>query len=76
MKPEGVARLWGFGNAEGPLPEAYEPWESPLDRNIMSGQKINPCAFVGKWMNEQELPTNILMYAQPIAAPNTGRQVS
>ncbi|MDD5604857.1 MAG: formate dehydrogenase-N subunit alpha, partial [Dehalococcoidales bacterium] len=56
MKPEGVARLWGFGNAEGPLPEVYEPWESPLDRNIMSGQKINPCAFIGKWMNEQGTP--------------------
>ena len=56
MKPEGVARLWGFGNADGPLPEVYEPWESPLENNLMSGQKNNPCAFIGKWMNEQGTP--------------------
>jgi formate dehydrogenase-N alpha subunit len=52
MKPEGVARLWGFGLAEGPLPEVYEPWESPLDRNIMSTTCNDPCAFIGKYMNE------------------------
>jgi len=37
MKPEGVARLWGYGRVEGPVPEVYEPWESPLDKNLMSG---------------------------------------
>jgi len=41
MKPEGVSRLFGFGRADGPLPEHYEPWESPVE-NIMSGQQINP----------------------------------
>ena len=56
MKPEGVARIWGFGRAEGPLPEVYEPWESPLDTNIMSGTKTNPCAYIGKWMNERGTP--------------------
>jgi len=56
MKPEGVARLWGYGLAEGPLPEVYEPWESPLDRNLMSGTKNNPCAFIGIYMNEQGTP--------------------
>jgi len=53
MKPEGVARIWGYGRAEGPVPEVYEPWESPLDKNLMSGTKTNPCAFIGTYMNER-----------------------
>ncbi|MBN2238339.1 MAG: formate dehydrogenase-N subunit alpha [Dehalococcoidales bacterium] len=56
MKPEGVACLWGYGLAEGPVPEVYEPWESPLDRNLMSGTRENPCAFVGDFMNERGMP--------------------
>jgi len=56
MKPEGVARIWGYGRAEGPLPEVYEPWESPLDNNLMSGTKINPCAFIGKYRNLRGTP--------------------
>ena len=56
MKAEGVARLWGPGLAEGPFPEAYEPWESPLERNLMSGTKTDPCAFVGTYMNDRGAP--------------------
>ncbi len=56
MKPEGVARIWGYGRVEGPVPEVYEPWESPLDKNLMSGTKTNPCAFIGKFMNERSTP--------------------
>ncbi len=56
MKPEGVARLWGYGLAEGPLPEVYEPWESPLDRNLMSATMIDPCAFIGTYRNERGTP--------------------
>ena len=56
MKPEGVARLWGYGLTDGPLPEVYEPWESPLDRNLMSDAKNDPCAFVGTYMNERGTP--------------------
>jgi formate dehydrogenase-N alpha subunit len=41
MKPEGHARFFGPGMAEGPLPEHYEPWESPID-NPMSKQQNNP----------------------------------
>ncbi len=41
MKPEGHARFFGPGMAEGPLPEHYEPWESPIS-NPMSGQQNNP----------------------------------
>ncbi len=41
MKAEGHARLFGPGMADGPLPEHYEPWESPID-NPMSVQQNNP----------------------------------
>ena len=56
MKPEGVARIWGYGRADGPLPEVYEPWESPLAKNLMSGTKNNPCAFTGIYMNKRGAP--------------------
>jgi formate dehydrogenase major subunit len=42
MKPEGHACIWGAGLADGPLPEHYEPLESPV-RNRVSGQQNNPC---------------------------------
>ncbi len=41
MKPEGHARIFGFGRADGPFPEHYEPWESPV-RNILSKAQTNP----------------------------------
>ncbi|GBE16129.1 formate dehydrogenase subunit alpha precursor [bacterium BMS3Abin14] len=50
MKPAGVGRLFGPGRAEGPFPEHYEPLESPLEKNLMSPQRINPVIkiFSGK----------------------------
>jgi len=60
MHREGVGKIWGYGRAEGPLPEAYEPWESPLTQNIMTGMADgdptsrgtpgfhNPCCYVGE----------------------------
>ncbi len=51
MKPEGFARIFGFGRADGPLPEHYEPWESPVE-NAMSGQQINPAVTV--WRPEEQ----------------------
>jgi formate dehydrogenase major subunit len=45
MKPEGFGRLFGMGRADGPLPEHYEPFESPLPgtTNPMGhNQKSNP----------------------------------
>ena len=43
MKPEGHARIFGMGRADGPFPEHYEPVESPLTRNPMGhGHMINP----------------------------------
>jgi formate dehydrogenase-N alpha subunit len=41
MRNEGIARVFGPGMVEGPLPEHYEPWESPV-ANAMSGQQNNP----------------------------------
>jgi len=55
MKPEGVSRLFGFGRADGPLPEHYEPWESPVE-NIMSGQQINPAIKI--WRPEERGDSN------------------
>jgi anaerobic selenocysteine-containing dehydrogenase len=45
MKPEGFARVFGMGLTDGPLPEHYEPWESPVD-NSMSSQQNNPTITV------------------------------
>jgi formate dehydrogenase major subunit len=43
MKPEGHARIFGMGRADGPFPEHYEPLESPLKENpIGHGTMINP----------------------------------
>jgi len=49
MKPHGVAHIFGPGRADGPLPEHYEPLECPIEKNPMSGQRINPTSkiFVG-----------------------------
>ncbi len=43
MKPEGHARIFGMGRVDGPLPEHYEPLESPLTKNPMGhATRINP----------------------------------
>jgi len=41
MKPEGRGYLFGPGRPDGPFPEHYEPWESPIS-NPMSPQQNNP----------------------------------
>jgi formate dehydrogenase major subunit len=49
MNAEGVGRLFALGlMAEGPLPEHYEPMESPLDGNPMHAVRVNPAARVLK----------------------------
>ncbi len=53
MNPEGVARFFSRnGLNEGPFPEHYEPFESPLDNNPLhpqnAGAKSNPAARVFK----------------------------
>lgn len=48
MQEEGVGRLFAVTKmVDGPIPEHYEPLESPLINNpIGSGQRINPVAYV------------------------------
>jgi len=45
MKPEGRGHLFGPGRLDGPFPEHYEPWESPVS-NPMSSQQNNPAIVV------------------------------
>ena len=52
MQAEGVARMWGYGLKDGPIPEVYEAWESPV-KNLMSPQQADPAAFIGSFMNER-----------------------
>jgi len=47
MNAEGLARLWAPPMAEGPFPEHYEPFETPLDTNPMHPAVVsNPAARV------------------------------
>jgi formate dehydrogenase major subunit len=54
MNSEGVGKLWGYGLKDGPIPEVYEPWESPLATNPLSGVANgqlgfnDPAAYIGK----------------------------
>jgi len=50
MQPEGVGRLFGMGMADGPCPEHYEPWESPV-KNLISNTQLNPAVKV--WRPEE-----------------------
>lgn len=47
MQAEGLARLFGQVLADGPFPEHYEPWESPV-KNLMSGTQVNPVLLAGE----------------------------
>ena len=42
MKTDGVISIFGPGLKDGPLPEHYEPLECPIEKNLMSSQRINP----------------------------------
>lgn len=63
MKPEGHARIFGFGRADGPFPEHYEPWESPVI-NILSRTQINPATKV--WASAMDYKGEASQY--PIVA--------
>lgn len=45
MIREGRAQLFGPGRLDGPLPEHYEPFESPLEKNPLSSRRVNPMAI-------------------------------
>jgi formate dehydrogenase major subunit len=52
MNPEGVARLHAVGMNDGPFPEHYEPFETPVGVNLMAPKNpkavSNPAARVYK----------------------------
>ncbi len=47
MKSDGVASIFGPGLTDGPFPEHYEPMESPLAKNLLSPQMLNP--VIKRW---------------------------
>jgi formate dehydrogenase major subunit len=55
MNAEGVGRLFALGGmAEGPFPEHYEPFETPLAKNPFNGRQVsNPAARVYKGDREK-----------------------
>jgi formate dehydrogenase major subunit len=47
MNPEGVARLWAPAMTDGPFPEHYEPFETPLEKNPLAPRSLsNPVARI------------------------------
>ena len=48
MQRDGLGALFGPGMAEGPFPEHYEPLEGPLEKNLLSSQRMNPAAEIFK----------------------------
>ena len=63
MKPHGRAHLFGMGRVDGPLPEHYEPWESPVS-NPMSSVQSNPLlkAWEGEKGAREEFPIMATTY--------------
>ena len=57
MKPDGKGWVFGALN-EGPLPEHYEPVESPIKANPLSGQLHNPVIKVWKTNEGGEIGDN------------------
>jgi len=55
MTPEGRARLFGKGLADGPFPEHYEPLESPV-KNILSSVQNNPVIKFSHLLSEGSTP--------------------
>jgi formate dehydrogenase major subunit len=46
MNEEGVGRLWSAKLEDGPFPEHYEPYETPLRRNPFNAQMVNPASKI------------------------------
>jgi formate dehydrogenase major subunit len=46
MTKEGHAQIYGPGLKDGPFPEHYEPLECPIEKNLVSGQRMSPVAPV------------------------------
>jgi formate dehydrogenase major subunit len=46
MRSEGFARVFGMDLVDGPLPEHYEPWESPVENILHPSVDINPACLI------------------------------
>jgi len=55
MEPNGEGRIFGPGLSDGPLPEHYEPWESPIP-NPLSQQQSDPTFYIWR-PSEQAIPS-------------------
>lgn len=67
MKPDGVAKIFTNGLADGPFPEHYEPWESPVE-NQLSRQQNTPLIKVYRpeeWCDSEQYPIICTMYRIP-----------
>lgn len=45
MTWEGNSRLFSYAMADGPMPEHYEPVESPMENRLHPKQQMSPCAL-------------------------------
>ncbi|RME47263.1 MAG: formate dehydrogenase-N subunit alpha, partial [Caldilineae bacterium] len=52
MKPEGHARIFGPGLADGPFPTHYEPWETPVNNLLYPHQNLNPACKI--WQSDMD----------------------
>jgi formate dehydrogenase major subunit len=65
MLPEGVGRIFASSLKDGPLPEHYEPVESPLE-NILSPQQNNPVIKI--WDSDMDKLAKVGSEEYPIIA--------
>jgi formate dehydrogenase major subunit len=63
MKPEGYAHIFGPGRADGPFPEHYEPYECPIEKNLMNAQKFNPTIKI--FSPETTTPLDVVFSCDP-----------
>jgi formate dehydrogenase major subunit len=63
MKPEGHAHIFGPGLADGPFPEHYEPYECPIEKNLMNAQKFNPTIRI--FSPETATPLDVVFSCDP-----------
>lgn len=63
MKPLGVGSIFGSGLGDGPFPEHYEPLESPVPANLMSGKhRVNPTIPIAKLQAMAKEPTFLFSF--------------
>jgi formate dehydrogenase-N alpha subunit len=68
MKPQGRAHIFGLGMNDGPFPEHYEPWESPVS-NLMSPIEFNPVCKLWE-TGEKGTPTEYPIVATSFRIPD------